>query len=229
MMSIDKLPQKEAEILQKIRKKYAVAFEPLKIRDFEMQLLKVQDLESILKGKDPFKNVSEFPFWIKLWESALVLADVAATLPLGPGARVLELGAGLGAPGLAAAAKGFSVTLSDYEQIILDFQRVSAAKSGLAVDISFVDWNKPPDLEPFDVMLGAEVIFREDLLAPLMGVFDKLLKPDGTIYLAHDIRRQTLYKFLDMAKDHYKIMVKKITLSENDEEVTIMLNCLKRI
>ncbi len=66
-------------------------------------------------------------------------------------------------------------------------------------------------------------------MAPLIGVFDKLLKPDGTIYLAHDIRRQTLYKFLDMAKDTYKIMVKKITLSDDgDEDVTVMLNCLKR-
>jgi len=227
-MSIDTLPRKEAEILQKIRKKYAVAFEPFTVRGLELQLLKVQDLESVLKGKDPFKNVSEFPFWIKLWESAMVLADVAATLPLDSGARVLELGAGLGAPGLAAAAKGFSVTLSDYEQIILDFQRVNAAKSGLELDIAFVDWNKPPDFEPFDVVLGAEVIFREDLLAPLMGVFEKLLKPDGTIYLAHDIRRQTLYKFLDMAKDQYRIMAKKIPLSDNDGEVTIMLNCLKR-
>lgn len=227
-MIVDKLPSKEADILRKIRKQYNVAFEPLKIRDVEIQLLKVQDLESVLKGKDPFKNVSEFPFWIKLWESAMVLADVAATLPLEPGARVLELGAGLGAPGLAAAAKGFAVTLSDYEQIILDFQRVSAAKNGLDVQISFVDWNKPPTLEPFDVILGAEVIFREDLIAPLIGIFDKLLKPDGTIYLAHDIRRQTLYKFLDVAKDTYKIMVKKITLSDGDEEVTVMFNCLKR-
>ena len=227
-MSVDKLPSKEAEILKKIRKKYKVAFEPLKIRDIDIQLLKVQDLESVLKGKDPFKNVSEFPFWIKLWESAMILADVASTLPLQPGARVLELGAGLGAPGLAAAAKGFAVTLSDYEQIISDFQRVSAAKSGLDVEIAFVDWNKPPDLEPFDAMLGAEVIFRDDLLLPLMGVFDKLLKPDGTIYLAHDIRRQTLYKFLDMAKDQYKIMAKKIPLSDGDKEVTVILNCLKR-
>ena len=227
-MSVDTLPLKEAEILKKIRKKYNVAFEPLKIRDITIELLKVQDLESVLKGKDPFKNVSEFPFWIKLWESAMILADVASTLPLQPGARVLELGAGLGAPGLAAAAKGFAVTLSDYEQIILDFQRVSAAKSGLDVDIAFVDWNKPPNLESFDVMMGAEVIFREDLMAPLLGVFDRLLKPEGTIYLAHDIRRQTLYKFLEIAKDRYKVMVKKITLSDGDEDVTVMLNCLKR-
>ena len=78
-MSTNTLPPKETEILKSIRKKYKVAFEPLKIRDVEVQLLKVQDLESILKGKDPFKNVSEFPFWIKLWESAMILADVAST------------------------------------------------------------------------------------------------------------------------------------------------------
>lgn len=227
-MTLEKLPPKEAELLRNIRKKYSVAFEPLTIRGVEIQLLKVQDLESILKGKDPFKNVSEFPFWIKLWESAMVLADVATTLPLAAGARVLELGAGLGAPGLAAAAKGFEVTLSDYEQIIMDFQRVSAAKSGVAVDFRFVDWNKPPALAPFDAILGAEILFREELLPALMRLFETMLKPDGTIYLAHDIRRKTLYTFLDMAKDRYKILAKKITLSDGEEGVTVMLNCLKR-
>lgn len=222
------LPEKETELLRKIRRNYKVDFEPFTVRDITLQLLKVQDLESILKGKDPFKNVSEFPFWIKLWESAMILADVATTLPQVPGFRILELGAGLGAPGLAAAAKGFDVTLSDYEQLILDFERVSAAANNLDVAIQFIDWNKPPDLQPFDAIIGAEILFREDLLEPLMQLFMKLLKPEGAIYLAHDHRRQTLYKFLDKAQSSFKVLAKKIDISDGEETASIMLNCLKK-
>ena len=228
-MSIAKdLPEQAAKLLRKIRKDYNVAFEPFRTRDVEIQLLKAQDLECVLKGRDPFENVSEFPFWIKLWESAMVLADVAATLPLTAGSRLLELGAGLGAPGLIAAAKGFQVTLSDYEQRILDFERVSAAASGLTVDCRFIDWTKPPTLEPFDTIIGAEILFREDLMAPLLKLFDKLLKPGGTIYLSHDLKRKTLYTFLDMAQADYTIKAKKIELTAGDECNSIMLNCLQR-
>ncbi len=226
-MSID-LPENAANILRKIRRKYKVAFEPLAVRDVKLQLLQVQDLENILQGKDPFANVSEFPFWIKLWEAAIILADVAGSLdPAVAGPRLLELGAGLGAPGLTATARGFDVTLTDYEQIIMDFQKVSAAASGVHPKFAFLDWTKSVDMEPFDTIIGAEVLFREDLLDPLLVVLKKLLKPGGKIYLAHDLRRQTLYKFLDKAKGDYRIMAKKIDLSSDDGKSTVMLNCLQ--
>lgn len=228
-MSIAKdLPEQAAKILRTIRKDYKVAFEPFRTRDVEIQLLKVQDLECVLKGRDPFKNVSEFPFWIKLWEAAMVLADVVATLPPTTGPRLLELGAGLGAPGLVAAAKGFQVTLSDYEQRILDFQRVSAAASGLEVSCRFIDWTKPPAMAPFDTIIGAEILFREELLPPLLTLFDRLLAPGGAIYLSHDLRRKTLYAFLDQAQAKYTIQAKKIELAAGDECSTVMLNCLRR-
>ena len=226
-MNID-LPEKAAKLLRKIRRNYTVDFEPLVIRDVNLQLLQVQDLENILQGKDPFANISEFPFWIKLWEAAIILAEVAASLdPATTGPRLLELGAGLGAPGLTAAARGFDVTLTDYEQIIMNFQRVSAAASGLKPKFALLDWTKSTKMEPFDTIIGAEILFREDLLDPLLRVFKKLLKPGGKIYLAHDLRRQTLYKFLEKAKDDYKVMVKKIDLTSDEGKNTVMLNCLQ--
>ncbi|MEJ2033967.1 MAG: methyltransferase, partial [Deltaproteobacteria bacterium] len=157
-MEPQELPGRAADIYKQIRKKYQVAFEPLRVRDKELQLLQVTDLEALLGGKDPFQNVSDFPFWVKLWESSLVLADLIAQLPPAPGQSLLELGAGLGAPGLVAAANGYQVTLSDFEPIILDFQRVSAAASGLTgVHFELIDWQKPPDLPRFDLIIGAEI------------------------------------------------------------------------
>lgn len=222
------LPGRAADIYKQIRKKYQVAFEPLRVRDKELQLLQVTDLEALLGGKDPFRNVSDFPFWVKLWESALVLSDLMAQLPPVPGQSLLELGAGLGAPGLVAAANGYQVTLSDFDPLILDFQRVSAAASGLNdVRFELIDWQKPPDLPRFDLIIGAEILFREDFFVPLLQVFSKLLTPEGTVYLAHDVRRKSLPTFLKLAEKDYEIGVSKRRLTTEEETLTIIVNRLR--
>ena len=131
--------------------------------------------------KDPFANVSEFPFWVKLWEAAIVLSYVMSSLPEPKGKTVLELGAGLGAPACAAAA-GFDVTISDYEAIIMDFQRVSAAASGLHNITTHLDWLHPPELAPFDILAGAEIIFREEFL-PLAHSLQKISQTEW-VYLS---------------------------------------------
>lgn len=226
-MTSTKLPDKAAKKLTAIRKKYKVAFEPLRIGDHELKLLKVTDLEPLLKGKDPFKNVSDFPFWVKLWEASMVLAQMLTTIPPKPGRTLLELGAGLGAPGLSAAACGHTVTLSDYEPHILDFQRVSAAASNLTgIDYKIIDWLNPPDLQQFDIIAGAEILFREDFFEPLLNIFKNMLAPAGTIYLAHDARRKSLPKFLKKAEKHYEIAVSTRKMVSDDGEMVIIVNRL---
>ncbi len=228
-METSKLPEKAAKILREIRKKYKVDFEPFIINEHRIELLQVTDLEALLNGKDPFANVSEFPFWVKLWEAAFVLSNAVVSLTPKEGQTLLELGAGLGAPGLVAADRGFKVTLSDFEPHILDFQKVSAAASGLkGVEHKLIDWTKPPKLIQFDVIIGAEIIFRDDLFKPLLNVFDRYLAPGGTIYLAHDQRRKSLYKFMEMAGDTYKILGKKVDISSEDKKQSIILNRLER-
>ena len=226
-MSSTELPEEAAKLLKNIRKNYKVGFEKFSVRDISLDILSISDLEPVLKGKDPFKDVSSFPFWVKLWESAMVLADVAATLNPENGPRLLELGAGLGVPGLVAARRGFDVTLSDYEKLPKDFQRISAAANKIKVAIQHLDWTKPPEIEKFDVILGAEILYKNDVPKPLLKVMGKMIKPGGAIYLAHDQRRKTLYEFLDLAKEEYKILVKEIKFPTDEGHVTIMLNCLK--
>lgn len=227
-MKSTELPEKARKVLARIRKKYKVGFEPLRIRGVELDILQVTDLEHLLAGKDPFADVSSFPFWVKLWEAALMLADVMATLPAQKDQRLLELGAGLGAPGLVAAARGYRVTLSDYEPHILDFQRVSAAANGLEqVDFRIIDWKKPPELDQFETIIGAEILFREDFFKPLLDVFAQYLAPGGTIYIAHDARRKSVPKFLDLAKKEYTIAVSARKMMSEDGEITILLNRLQ--
>jgi len=227
-MDIKTLPERERQIYKRIRAKYGLTFDRLKIGEKDLRLLKIADLAEFLGDKDPFANVSEFPFWVRLWDAAMVLAYVLGGQKDVAGKRLLELGAGLGAPGLAAAAAGYEVTISDYEDIIMDFQRVSAAASGLeGIEFVHLDWLDPPDLEPFDVLVGAEILFREAFFMPLLNIFKQYLKKDGMIFLAHDATRQSLSKFLKLAQDDFEISLKKQNLTRDGKERTIIVNRLR--
>lgn len=222
------LPEKAALILRQLRKKYKTEFDNLRIRDCELRILQVSDIEPLLNGKDPFEDVTTFPFWVRLWEAALVLADTMAGLPVPVNNRLLELGAGLAAPGLAAAAAGYRVTLSDYEPHILDFQRVSAAANNLKnVEFRIIDWNKPPEMARFDTIIGAEILFREDFFKPILKIFRRYLAPGGTVYLAHNKDRQSLGPFLELAAEYFKIGVVSRKITSADKEVTVLLNRLQ--
>lgn len=159
----------------------------------------------------------------------MMLAHTIGSLPPKPGSTLLELGAGLAAPGLVAAALDYKVTLSDYEPIILDFQRVSAAASGLkGVEFKILDWKNPPKMEPFDTIIGAEILFREEFFEPLLNILDTFLAPDGTIYLAHDMRRKSLNPFLELAEKKFEIAFSTKKLKSADETITIVVNRLRR-
>ncbi|MBA3006729.1 MAG: methyltransferase domain-containing protein [Proteobacteria bacterium] len=228
-MDIRTLPEQERDIYNKIKARYKLTFDRLKVGDKTLRFLKIADIEELLAGKDPFANVSEFPFWVKLWEAAMVLSYVMSRLPEPQGKTVLELGAGLGAPGLAAAAAGFDVTISDYEDIIMDFQRVSAAASGLHnITFTHLDWLNPPELAPFDILTGAEILFQEEFFEPLLNIFKKYLKPDGFIYLAHDARRRSLPLFLELAKKDFDITLNKQVIKKEGRQITIIVNRLHR-
>lgn len=222
------LPQPERELYEHIHSRAKVHFEPLSVAGHRLNILRMTDLEEILGGKNPLKDVSAFPFWVKIWEASLVLADFLATRPDAAGKTLLELGAGLAVPGLAAAASGMQVTLSDYEQEILDFERVSAAASRVRAEFTLLDWKNPPaDLPRFDVLAGAEILFREEFFEPLLAIMRRALKPEGVIYLAHDVRRQSLGPFLKLAEQEYLISASKKRLKTLEKDTFVILTRLK--
>ncbi len=223
------LPEKDLAIYNELQKHYKVAFEPLTIRTHRLNVLKPTDLEQILDGKDPFEDVSQFPVWIKLWEGAIVLADYFAGQLVEPGTTLLELGGGLGVTGLVAAAAGYSVTMTDYEEHILNFQRVSAAASKIDnVHFALLDWLNPPHMEQYDIIAAAEVLYREEFFQPLLNVFEQALKPGGVIFLAHDERRKSVKPFLELAQKDYVIGMAKKRLKSLEGDTTILLTRMMR-
>lgn len=110
-----------------------------------------------------------------------ILARQAPFEALGPGVRVLELGAGCGLPSLAAAHTGADVVATDAPVAGGIFALAATARS-MAPQLSGrlrvrrLDWGADAKEGPFDVVLLADVIYAPTahgkLLATLRGVFE---------------------------------------------------------
>ena len=61
------------------------------------------------------------PYWADLWPAARMLAKAILRETWVPGQSALEVGCGLGLPGIAALAMGLNVTFSDYDATALHF------------------------------------------------------------------------------------------------------------
>ena len=207
------IPPNVSAIYRRLASKYAIEFEPLTIRGKQFRFLHLSDIEPLIKGKDIFADISDFPFWVKIWESSVVLADFMARMAADPCQRILELGAGLGVAGIAAAGFGHRVTITDYDDGILDFSRVSAAVNGCeGVLQQRLDWLEPEELGVFDMIIGSEILFNSRFFIPLLNVLARYLAPHGVVYLAHDRRRKSLGGFLKLCADSYDISMQERTL-----------------
>jgi len=228
-MDIRTLPETERAIYHDLRARYSLHFETTKIKEHAIRLLTPSDLDELLGGNAPLDDVSTFPFWFRQWESGIVLAHTLVSHPDPQGRRLLELGAGLGLAGLAAAKAGFAVTLSDNDDLILDFQRVSTAANGLSGIVSMkIDLLHLPGLESFDVIAGAEILFKEEFVEPMLTICQNCLKPGGWVYLAHDIRRRNLRLFLEQAEKNFAIGSKKQVMTRDGRTTEILVNRLQR-
>ena len=79
------------------------------------------------------------PYWSVLWRSGVALAREVAGMPLA-GRRVVELGCGLGAPSLAAAAGGARVLATDGD--ISSLRSTDQTSTGEPADPS-IDYTAP--------------------------------------------------------------------------------------
>lgn len=126
------------------------------------------------------------PYWAALWPSSVVLARAVAGAELA-GARVLELGCGLGLPGIAAALAGADVLATDRSTDALGFVAYNAALNGVSVEVDVCSWDHPESLlarSPWDLVLAADVLYLHDGLTDLDDLLPRVVAANGEVWLA---------------------------------------------
>jgi predicted nicotinamide N-methyase len=138
------------------------------------------------------------PYWSYLWPAAVPMSRALSHAGWPSGTRVLELGSGVGLVGLAAMARGWDVTFSDYDETSLLVCRWNARRNGLPdPPVLRLDWRDPP-AEQFPVIVGCEVIYDAKNHEPILNVLEQMLAPGGVCWIGDPCRSQAP-KFFELA------------------------------
>jgi predicted nicotinamide N-methyase len=177
-------------------------------------------LDPFIDHDDPLRN---FPLWTKIWEASLLLASKMATRPVSSGETLIELGAGLGVAGLAAAAFGHQITITEYDPHALAFLEANRLENQCnAARVCRLDWHNPELKDRFDVILGSELIYKESDFRVLHTMFSSMLRPGGEVLLAGEIR-QTNKAFFDRMQSDFHIQIAKQTLRSKSRTFPLLL------
>jgi predicted nicotinamide N-methyase len=136
-----------------------------------------------------FAKDEYLPYWADLWPAARMLAKVIARESWTPGLAALEIGCGLGLPGIVALSRGLRVTFSDYDATALRFAANNARLNGHE-DFALLqmDWRAPPADLRAPLVLASDLIYELRNVAPLVGIIKHVLLPDGVCLLTDQDR-----------------------------------------
>ena len=197
------------------------------------------------------------PYFAMVWASAESLVAEILAGPRLDGLHVLDLGCGLGPCGFAAAHHGARVTFFDWEPRALEIVAASARRqaptpqppppcagegefanlppslpgtgAGGEGRFQFMvgDWRQPPPMGPFDLILGADVLY-ERRNAPAVATFlARHLKPGAEAWIA-DPGRPQAGPFPTLAAEQGLELVSQETLPPREDGTEITLLRLRR-
>ena len=174
---------------------------PLKIGIFPFMLWLPKDAEKMVLevAQTEFGGDEKIPYWAILWPSAIGLAEHIAQMLGLKAKKVLELGAGIGLPSLVAAKAGADVLTTDWYVEALIFAQANASINKTKLETKLLDWRETPPNLKFDIILGADILYEQRNLQPVLEMMDHLLAPNGTVFLS-DPNRFRMDAFLEMAK-----------------------------
>jgi len=158
------------------------------------------------------------PFWARPWPSGLALARALAQQPPARGTKVLELGCGLGAPSIVAARAGAVVLATDGAADAVVFAAHSLALNEVEAEVAHADWAEHGEVlverGPFDLVLGADVLYTPANAETLVRLLPRLLAPWGEVRLA-DPGRANARVFLAAARASFAVR------KDEDGDVTL--------
>ncbi len=163
-----------------------------------------RDQDALMVAADCFVA---FPFGLLIWESAQALAEALAEDKAAVADRsVLELGAGVGFPGIVARSVGAaSVRQTDHISEALDLCRINAAANDVeGIELALANWDAWNDPRRYDLIIGSDVIYERQAHAPLIAILERNLAAGGRAIIADPRRQDTPLFLADLAGAGWK-------------------------
>lgn len=179
-------------------------------------------LEQSVQREDPSSAEAD-PFWASLWRAyqGLVLHLQSVGIE---GQRLLEVGCGQGAMGIAAALMGAEVTLSDSVGNALLVAQIHAWPVRHRTRVRRLRWGVDRFVgERFDIIAGSDVLYEPLAWDALMDTAREHLAPGGVLYFSEP-PRYTGERFADwMATKGWVVQVVWIDLRDGKPLIRIFV------
>ena len=218
--------------------KYETKIEEVTAKGFSLDIECVTDLDQSIDlvfgylnhlGYETDEILGLAPYFGVVWPSALALADwVVGEGQRGQlqGKRVLELGCGLGVPGICAAKFGAKVVFTDYHPGVFRFLTNNLCRNGVeTADLFYGSWDRlPAPLKAFDIIIASDVLYESGHATLLTQKIDDLSN-DTTRVIVTDPGRAYLNEFQTLMGDANWLSstsVINVVKDHKDHKITLM-------
>ena len=175
---------------------------PLPWSETTYQILLPASIDPLLDAAEADPE-EQLPYWATIWPSGIALGDLLLQRRAHfANQRAIELGSGLGITATAALAIGMDLLVTDYSPETLLLCRLNTLRNAGAEPHTLqINWRRPsPALfqraqPPVPLLLAADVLYEQRDIEPLFALIDRLLAPDGELWLAEP-GRLTSQQFL---------------------------------
>jgi predicted nicotinamide N-methyase len=141
----------------------------------------------------------------KFWTSSWLLMDYFKSNGLSEGSRVMEIGCGWGLTGIYCAKKhNACVTGVDIDPHVFPFLNLHAAinKVNIKTMKKSFDELTGKSLSETDILVGADICFWDEMVAPLQRLIERALRSGVKTVLIADPVRSPFEKLGDYFKDN---------------------------
>ena len=177
--------------------------EPVFVDDRTFHITHPGDSDRLLDNPTVRSNfaLDEYmPYWTDLWPGARMLAKVLLRETWPPGLLTLEIGCGLGLPGVVALSLGLRVVFSDCDATALEFAAANARDNGFDnFEVLQMDWRFPPPDLRVPLLLASDLIYEMRNVGPLIQLVKKVLQPGGQCLLT-DQDRLPMHHFREVLR-----------------------------
>ncbi|MCC6383634.1 MAG: methyltransferase [Bacteroidia bacterium] len=136
-------------------------------------------------------NEDNIPYWTEIWPASIGLSEfIAENQELVQKKKVIELGCGLGLPGIVAARMGAAITFSDLQPDALYFACLNAEANGVNdAAYKIENWKRTSIENEYEVLIASDVSYERTAFPFLIKAFRNLLIPKGIVLLSEPGRQ----------------------------------------
>lgn len=173
--------------------KYRIKEIEIKLSNTKFSFITPADPDEVLNSisQQEFEKDEQLPYWADIWPSSEAIFEFCTKHPIKKGAKICEIGAGLGiiSAAIAAGAKDSFLVSTDISKDSVFYIQENLRRNDLKGESACCDWRYSPFKDKFDIIVGADILYEERWTEPVLNFIKENLKPKGYALISDPNRK----------------------------------------